>query len=122
MKTSMISKRRRYPLINNGKVNVPDNIQVPIFLIVHELKSRMIYEALTPVFTIDCYLESHLDRLILKTLKMWDGRDETYEFYFKLMDKWSKDVSTDSDVIIRRALKIYGALTNFRDTRKTRAK
>jgi hypothetical protein len=122
MKLSKASRRRRYPLLNPGKVNVPRNIEVAIFLIVHELKSRMVYEALSQIATIDCYLESHLDRLILKTLRMWDGTDETYNYYFALMDKWSREVNTDNDVITRRALKIHGALISFRDTRKQQAK
>jgi hypothetical protein len=122
MKTTTTAKRRRYSLINPGKVNVPRDIEVPIFLIVHELKSRMVYETLRPIATIDCYLESHLDRLILKTLRMWDHKDETWDFYLDLMDKSSKDLSTDSTVIIRRALRIYKSLITFRDSQKSRTK
>lgn len=117
-KEQSLGRRRRRSLINPGKVTVPTKMQVPIFLIIHELKVRMIYESFRPIATIDCYLQTHLDRLILKTMKMWDGKDKTYEFYFDLMDKWTKPINSDPEVITRRALKIYHALIRMRDSRR----
>src|SRR5688572_28379470 len=105
-KVKIPTNRGRYPLINQGKVKVPKEIEVSIFLIRHELKLRMIYQALESIGSVDCYFESHLDRLIMASLQMWDGKDETYEVYFALMDKWTKDINSDPDVITRRALKI----------------
>lgn len=111
----ILTYRNRYPLIPSRNVKVPKEIEVAVFLIRHELKSRMAFEALNRIATIDCYLESHLDSLILAILKMCDGKDETYATYADLMDKWAKDINTDPDVITRRALKIYNSLVKARD-------
>lgn len=112
--------KSQFPLVNPGKVDVPRKIEVPIFLIRHELKLRMVYQTLETIATVDCYFESHLDRLILASLQMWDTTDETYEFYFSLMNKWTKEVDSDPDVITRRALKIYNALMKYRDSKKAK--
>jgi hypothetical protein len=66
----------------------------------------------------DCYLESHLNRLILASLKMWDGKDETYIAYYTIMNKWAKDISSDLEVIKRRAIKICNYLVHVRDKSK----
>jgi hypothetical protein len=123
MKNSkQITSRNVYPLINPGKIKIPKEIEVPIFLIHHELKLLMIYQALNPIATIDCYFESHLDRLILASLKMWDGKDETYAVYYKAMDKYSKVINSDHNVLIGRALKIYNTLTDYRDKKKIKSR
>ncbi|MBK7652176.1 MAG: hypothetical protein IPJ20_17700 [Flammeovirgaceae bacterium] len=69
-----------------------------------------------------CYFENFLDRLILASLKMWDGTDETFKVYFDLMQKWSDNVSANDDVITRRALKIYAALIKARDRKAIKSK
>jgi hypothetical protein len=123
MKNSkQITSRNVYPLINPGKIKIPKEIEVPIFLIHHELKLLMIYQTLNPIATIDCYFESHLDRLILASLKMWDGKDETYAVYYKVMDKYSKVINSDHNVLIGRSLKIYNTLTDYRDKKKIRSR
>ncbi len=119
MKKSVI-RTQRYPLITPGKVKIPKQIEVPIFLIRHELKLRMVYQAIESIATVDCYFESHLDSLILASLKMWDAKDETYKVYFRLMDKWTKNINSDPDVITRRAITIYHALIKLRDRVKSR--
>lgn len=109
--------KHKYSLLTPSKVHVPRDIQIPVFLIRHELESRMLFNALSTIGLHDCYFEAHLDRLILASLRMWDGTDETFKIYFDLMCKWSKDVNTNDDVITRRALKIYYALIKARDKR-----
>lgn len=107
-----------YSLLNPGKVTVPAEIEVPIFLIRNELMSRMLFRGFYVLGLYDCYFQSHLDRLILASLGMWDGTDETYKVYFDIMEKWSMNINPDSDEITRRSLKIYFALVKERDRYK----
>jgi len=107
--------RNEYPLINPGNIIIPREIEVPIYLILHELKQCMIYETLNRIASIESYFEDHLDRLILASLRMWDGKDETYAVYYKLIDQYSKPINSDHSVLLRRAMKIYDGLIEYRD-------
>lgn len=109
------NSRNEYPLINPGNIEIPKDIEVPIFLILHELKQCMVYETLNRIASIESYFEAHLDRLILASIRMWDGKDETYAVYYKLIEKHSKPINSDHSVLLRRALKIYNGLVEYRD-------
>ncbi|PZR07025.1 MAG: hypothetical protein DI539_24145 [Flavobacterium psychrophilum] len=111
-----------YRLIRSPKIKIPHDIEVPVFLIIHELQSRMLFKHLGAVGFQGCYFENFLDRLILASLDMWDGTDETFKIYFDLIEKWSEDINANDDVIIRRALKIYYALVKARDKSYTDVK
>ncbi len=114
--------RHGYRLVRSPNIKIPREIEIPIFLIRHELQSRMLFKHLHVIGFQDCYFENFLDRLILASLKMWDGTDETFKVYFDLMQKWSGNVSADDDVITRRALKIYAALIKARDRKAIKSK
>lgn len=118
MKKKTPLHRLRYGLFNSGSVAIPKKAEMPIYLIIHELKLHMIYRAIQPVATLDIYMEMGLHKLILKQLKLLDGKDETYEFYFALLDKWTGDFNSNPTVVIKRALKIYNTLIKVRDARK----
>jgi hypothetical protein len=123
MKNSkQITSRNEHPLINPGKIKIPKEIEVPIYLILHELKQCMIYETINRIASIECYFESHLDRLILASLRMWDGKDETYAVYYKLVDKYSKPINCDHNVLLRRAMKIYDGLVEYRDKMRIKSR
>lgn len=118
MKKKTLAQRLRYRLFNPGTLAIPRKAEVPIFLIIHELKLHLIYRAIEPVATLDIYMEMGLHRLILKQVNLLDGEDETYEFYFGLIDKWTADFNSDPYVLTKRALKIYNTLIEERDQRK----
>lgn len=103
-----------FSLLGPSKVEVPREIEVPIFLIRNELQARMLFNALNAIGFSDCYFETYLHPLILASLRLRDGSDETFRVYTELMEKWSKDINPNKDVILRRALKIYNALIKYR--------
>lgn len=105
----------RFRFIRPGKVDVPKDIEIPVFLIRHELQNRMLHKHLQVIGLDGCYLENFLDHLILASLKMWDATDKTNKIFYDLIEKWSEDVNPDDDVITKRALKIYYALVKARD-------
>ena len=81
-----------------------------LHLIREELKIRKFFNTLREIGLADCYFESDLGFLILKSLGLNDGKDETYYYYSDLMDKHSKKISEDQDSIRRQAVKAYNQL------------
>jgi len=99
-------------------VKLPQKVDYCLFLIKEELKSRRFFEGLHSVGLDDVYLQPHLDRLILKSVGLDDGTDETGEFYYKIMERRSKKIDADNDSIVTQALKVYIELVTERKRRK----
>jgi hypothetical protein len=93
-------------------VRIPDNIQMSIYLIKEELKSRKLFHALHEVGIDDCYFQPHLDILIMESIGLCDDTDETFKIYDEIMDKRSKKIEADNDSIMKQALKVYQELLN----------
>ncbi|NBW38189.1 MAG: hypothetical protein EBR30_24835 [Cytophagia bacterium] len=91
-------------------IRIPDDIQQSIYLIKEELKSRKLFHALHEVGIDDCYFQPHLDILIMESLGLCDGTDETFKMYDEIMDRRSKKIEADNDSIMRQALKAYHEL------------
>ena len=81
----MSNSGSQFPLIK-----LPQKIDYCLYLIKEELKSRRFFEGLHKVGVDDIYFQPHLDKLILKSVGLDDGTDETSEFYFKIMERRSK--------------------------------
>lgn len=67
-------KNMRYPLLK-----LPSNTQITLYLIKEELKSRKLFQAFHTVGLDDCYLQPHQDSLILRSVGIDDGSDETFD-------------------------------------------
>ncbi len=83
--------------IKHPIVRIPDNIQMSIYLIKEELKSRKLFHALHDAGIDDCYFQPHLDILIIESLGLRDGTDETFKMYDEIMDRRSKKIEADND-------------------------
>jgi hypothetical protein len=97
----------RFPLIK-----LPSDTQVALYLIKEELKSRKLFHALHQVGLDDCYFQTHLDSLILRSVGLDDHTDETFALYDALLEKRSKKIEADYDSIMKQALKVYHELLN----------
>lgn len=93
-------------------VKVPDDIQIVVYLIIEELKSRKLFSALREVGLDDCYFQVHLDSLIMRKIGLDDGQDETSRAYSDIMDKRARKIEADRASIVRQAWKAYHELTN----------
>jgi hypothetical protein len=82
-----LNYKHNFRLVRSKNIKIPKEIEVPVFLIRHELQSRMLFKHLQIIGFQECYFENFLDRLILASLRMWDGTDETYKVYDDLMGK-----------------------------------
>lgn len=96
-----------YPLIK-----LPSKAQVSLYLIKEELKSRKLFQALHEVGLDDCYLRPHLDSLIMHSIDMDDGTDETFAIYDDIMEKRSRKIEAANESIMKQALKAYQELLN----------
>jgi hypothetical protein len=103
-------------------VKLPYKVDYCLFLIKEELKSRRFFEGLHSVGLDDVYLQPHLDKLILKSVGLDDGKDETFEFYDKIMERRSKKIDAENDSIVSQALKVYMELAAEKSRRKEFAK
>jgi hypothetical protein len=88
-------------------VKLPNSIDLTLFLIKEELKSRKLFHALHEVGLDDCYFQPHLDILILQSVGMDDETDETFNIYHDIIRKRSMKIEADQNSIMKQALKVY---------------
>jgi len=99
-------------------VKLPSSIDYTLFLIREELKSQRFFNGLNKIDLDGCRYQPHLDRLILASVGLDDGTDETFDVYFRIMEKRSKKIGTDNDSIMKQAVKAYIELVAEKNRRK----
>jgi hypothetical protein len=99
-------------------IKLPPKIDYCLFLIKEELKSRCFFKGLHQVGIDDIYFQPHLDVVILKSVGLDDGTDQTTEFYFEIMERRSRKIKADNDSIVTQALKVYIELLLEKKRRK----
>lgn len=100
-------KHLKFPL-----AKLPPDVDLTLFLIKEELKSRKLFHALHEVGLDDCYFQPHLDSLILRSVGLDDGTDETFSIYDDIIERRSKKIEADNDSIMKQAFKAYQELKN----------
>jgi hypothetical protein len=103
----------RFPL-----VKLPAKVQQSLYLIKEELKSRKLFHALHEIGLDDCYFQPHLDSLILRSVGLDDGSDETFMTYHTIVERRSRKIEADNDSIMKQALKVYNELILEKKKRK----
>ncbi len=91
-----------YPL-----VKLPRKVELTLFLIREELKSRKFFNSLQRAGIDDCYYQTHLDELILKHVGLNQNSDTDFAFYSRLMEKNSTKIEAGEKSIMKRAVKVY---------------
>jgi hypothetical protein len=108
-------------LMNNSSfslVKLPDEIQLTLFLIKEELKSRKLFYLLEKIGVNESAYEPHLDKIILKNLDLDDGKDETFSMYFEIMEKRTRKVKGTNESLMKQAMKAYVELVAEKNKRK----
>lgn len=88
-------------------VKLPHGVELTLLLIREELKSRKLFHILQEAGFADSSYQPHLDDLILLSLGFNDVSDERFKRYCAIMDKRSKKIKEDHDIITKQALKVY---------------
>lgn len=101
-------------------IRLPAEVQSSIYLIREELKSRKLFHALHKVGLDDCYFQPNLDSLILRSIGLYDGTDETFSIYDKIVEKRSRKIEADYDSIMKQAFKVYQELMNEKKKRSAK--
>lgn len=99
-------------------VKLPQGMDLTLFLIREELKSQKFFNGLHKAGLDDCYYQPHLDKLILASVGLDDGTDETYDLYFRIMEKRSKKIEPDNDSVMKQAFKVYVELMKEKEKRE----
>ena len=95
-------------------VKLPSDVQFSLCLIKEELKSRKLFHALQQAGLDDCQFQPHLDSLILRSMGMDDGTDETFIIYDDIIERRIKKIDGDNDSIMKQVLKVYVELMNVK--------
>jgi hypothetical protein len=78
-----------------------------LYLIREELKSHKFFDTLSKAGIDDVYYKPRLGKAILMTMEMDDGKDETFELYYALIEKRAKKIDMDVEIIKQHAAAVF---------------
>lgn len=99
-------------------IKLPSDVQISLYLIREELKTRKLFNCLRDIGMTDCHLEPDLSLVILKSIDLYDGSDETFYRYSDIIEKRSKKIDSSNDSLLKQALKVYHDLIEEKRKRK----
>jgi hypothetical protein len=94
-------------------LRLPARVDMTLYLIGEELKSRTLFRAFHRIGLDDCYFQPHLDSAILRLVGL-DASDDTFGRYDDIMDRRAKKIDACRDAIAKQALKAYFELRQLR--------
>jgi len=90
----------------NNTISLPLSAKLTLFLIKEELKTRKFFNSLRQLGLSDSPYQPNLDELIMTNIG-FDNSNESFEFYYEVIEKYSKKIESDEDSIIELALNVY---------------
>ena len=84
-----------------------DETEISLYLIGEELKSRKFFNGLLELGLDNCYYQPNLDKLIMAFVGMHDDADETFDFYYHVIEKHSKLITARKESVTHQALEAY---------------
>lgn len=102
--------------LNLDLYGIPEDaeIQLPVFLIAADLKSRKLMNALTSIGCDACFCVADFCDVVFSFIGFDDRPNELYDFYFQLLERECDNVTYKNDTPIREAYKIYMELVSKR--------
>jgi hypothetical protein len=88
-------------------VKLPSDTEIVLYLIKEELKSHKFFNGLRGVGLDDCFYQPNLSTLIIGYTGLADELDEPFEFYYKLLEKYSEEMEADNESVTKLALNVY---------------
>lgn len=95
-------KHLKYPL-----VKLPPGVDLTLFLIKEELKSRKFFNGLRNLGLDGCFYQTHLEKLIMANVGLNEESDKDFDYYYDLIEKYSKKIEADNESVTKQALKVY---------------
>jgi len=97
----MMSESNRYLL------QAPFQKDLILHLIKEELKCHKFFSGLRELGLDDCFYRPDFSSLILSCIGFKDEENETFDFYFGLLDKYSRQLEPTNESAVMHALSIY---------------
>lgn len=95
---------------NKTHISITERSDLTLYLIREELKSRKFFSGLQRLGLDYCFYQPCLDKPILAAAGFDKPSDEVYQFYFKLIEKRSRKIREDEELITKQAKKVYERL------------
>lgn len=108
-------KPHAYPL---PFVKLPASLDLTLYLIREDLKSHKLFSVINELGMGHCPYQPQLGKAVLAQLKMDDGSDEIFQFYYKLIEKRSKKIGPDNESMMKQVMKVYGKLVEEKQKRR----
>ncbi len=104
----------RYPL-----VKLPNRVELALFLIMEELKSRKFFNGLQKVGLVDCSYQCNFNAPIAKYLGLDDHSDKAFRRFDDILEKHCEKIDTnDNESLMRQVLRTYVDLVIERRAQK----
>lgn len=79
-------------------------------LISEELKSRKFFNTLLELGLDNSYYQPHLDEAILSCLGITDENNETYDFYYAVMNEHAEKIGIKEESVLEQAKEVYSKI------------
>jgi hypothetical protein len=115
----MMFEKMNLKHLNLDLYGIPQDakIQLPIFLIAADLKTRKLINVFVSIGCDACFCVPDLCDLVLALVGFDDRPNQLYDFYFELLDRYCESVSHENDKPIKEAFEVYNALLTERERR-----
>ena len=92
----------RYPFIK-----LPKNVELALFLIQAELKTRKFFNGLQNVGLYDCDYQCNFNALIADCIGFDDHRDEDFSRFDEILEKYSEKIEPDNESLMKQVMNAY---------------
>lgn len=93
---------------------LPATTDLILYLIREELKIQKFFRSLHKAGIDNVHLQPSLGKAILMCMGLDDGKDETFEFYYRVVEKRCKKIGEDRETIMKQVLKVYEELVGWK--------
>lgn len=92
---------------NPSETSMPTNEEHILFLIAEELKSRKFFNTLQELGLDDSWYQPHLDEAILTCLGLNDNTNETFDYYYTIMNEHAALIDKSTASVEEQARVVY---------------
>jgi hypothetical protein len=102
------------PSLKRSLTRLSSSIDLALFLIREELKSRRFFNTLREAGIEDVYYQPQLDKAIFVILELEEDNEETFKGYTRIMEDHAMRIRQDSEVIQEEAVGAYEKLVELK--------
>jgi len=88
-------------------IKLPKKIELVLFLIQAELKTRKFFNGLRNVGLDDCDYQCNFNALIADCIGFDDQRDEDFSRFDQILEKYSEKVEPDNESLMKQVMNAY---------------